>query len=340
MQNKDYWEQRFIQVTLEQEKQAIKVIKEVELYYNEALDEIERDLTKWYVRYMNAEGIVDIHEAKKNLSKSELSMFKQNVEQYIELGEKNAMHGGYMNILEAASARVHISRLDAIKLQIKNHLELMTAKSEIKIKDLLTNIYTDGYYKTAYEIDKGLNVVVNFDKLDLNKVNKIISRPWNGFNFSDRVWNSKDKLVSTLHKKLTQNVIVGTPVKNIVKDIRHEFGVSKNAAERLVLTEQAYFSNLSRKDCLLDLGCERYQIVATLDSRTSRICQDMDNQIIEASDAKVGETLPPFHPRCRSTFVPYYKNLQAERFARNKNGADLVDNMNYAEWKQKYIEKA
>jgi len=340
MQNKDYWEQRFIQVTLEQEKQTISVIKEVEDYYNEALDKIERDLTKWYVRYANSEGIVDITEAKKNLSKSELSMFKQNVEQYVELGRKNAMHGGYMNILEAVSARVHISRLDAIKFQIQNHLELMTAKSEIKIKDLVTNIYTDGYYKTIYTLEEGLNIVTNFDKLDLNKVNKIISRPWNDANFSSRVWNSRDKLVSTLHKKLTQNVIVGTPVKNIVKDIRHEFGVSKNAAERLVLTEQAYFSNLSRKDCLLDLGCERYQIVATLDSRTSRICQDMDNQIIEASDAKVGETLPPFHPRCRSTFVPYYEDIIPERFARNKDGATLVENMNYKEWKQKYIEKA
>lgn len=51
---------------------------------------------------------------------------------------------------------------------------------------------------------------------------------------------------------------------------------------------------MARKDCFKDLGVEKYIIVATLDSRTSDICRNLDGQIFNMSDYKEGITAPPF----------------------------------------------
>ena len=44
----------------------------------------------------------------------------------------------------------------------------------------------------------------------------------------------------------------------------------------------------------------KYQYVATLDSRTSAICQRLDGQMFEYNKG----VLPPQHFNCRSTTVP------------------------------------
>ena len=55
------------------------------------------------------------------------------------------------------------------------------------------------------------------------------------------------------------------------------------------------------------VGIERYQILATLDNRTSDICQEMDGQIFSLSEKEEGINYPPFHPNCRTTTIPYFE---------------------------------
>ncbi len=60
------------------------------------------------------------------------------------------------------------------------------------------------------------------------------------------------------------------------------------------MTEQAYFSSLSQKDCFKDLGVEEFEILATLDSHTSEICCEMDGKHFQMKDYEPGTTAPPF----------------------------------------------
>ena len=43
-------------------------------------------------------------------------------------------------------------------------------------------------------------------------------------------------------------------------------------------------------------GVEKYQILATLDSRTSEVCRDEDGEIYEIDKAVTGVNYPPYHP--------------------------------------------
>lgn len=46
------------------------------------------------------------------------------------------------------------------------------------------------------------------------------------------------------------------------------------------MTESAAFSSIAQKDCFKDLGVEEYEIIATLDSKTSDICQALDGKVL------------------------------------------------------------
>ncbi|EQH66528.1 phage head morphogenesis, SPP1 gp7 family domain protein [Clostridioides difficile DA00273] len=71
------------------------------------------------------------------------------------------------------------------------------------------------------------------------------------------------------------------------------------------MTESAFFASASRKDCFNDLDVEKYEIIATLDLRTSNICRELDGKVFDMKDYQVGITAPPFHCRCRTTTAPF-----------------------------------
>ena len=60
---------------------------------------------------------VTLAEAKRILNAKELAELKWDVNQYIQYGQENAINGTWVKQLENASARFHISRLEALKLQ-------------------------------------------------------------------------------------------------------------------------------------------------------------------------------------------------------------------------------
>ena len=86
------------------------------------------------------------------------------------------------------------------------------------------------------------------------------------------------------------------------------------------MTESAYFASASQKDCFNDLDVEKYEIVATLDSHTSAICQKLDGKVLDMKDYQSGVTAPPFHCWCRTVTVPFFDDDYGERIARDYDG--------------------
>ena len=108
------------------------------------------------------------------------------------------------------------------------------------------------------------------------------------------------------------------------------------------MTEAAYFGSASQKDCFNDLGVERYEICATLDSHTSDICQEMDGKVFDMKDYEAGVTAPPFHVYCRSCTCPHFDDeftVGEMRAARGENGKTyyVPADMKYPEWKKQFV---
>lgn len=100
------------------------------------------------------------------------------------------------------------------------------------MQNYLVRTYGETYYHTAYEIQKGNGVGWSLNRLDTNKVNAIIHKPWaaDGKNFSDRIWEDKTKLINTLHTGLTQNFIRGEAPDKLISSITKEFNVKKECS--------------------------------------------------------------------------------------------------------------
>jgi SPP1 gp7 family putative phage head morphogenesis protein len=49
---------------------------------------------------------------------------------------------------------------------------------------------------------------------------------------------------------------------------------------------------------------EKYEFLAAIDSRTSKLCRNQDGKVYKLKSAVVGKNYPPLHPNCRSTVIP------------------------------------
>ncbi|UWD48768.1 minor capsid protein [Clostridioides difficile] len=343
MKHKDYWRKRFEQLEEAQNNKSVKYYLELEKQYKLAMNSIEKDMLAWYNRFAKNEGI-SLLEAKKLLNTRELEEFKWSVEEYIKYGKENAINQKWMQQLENASARVHITRLEALKLQIQQQVEVLYGNELDSIDKLMREIYASEYYHTAFSVQQGIGVGWNLMLIDTNRINKIISKPWtsDGLNFSERIWGKhRPALINELHTKLTQSIIRGENPKNLVNDFAKRFNVSKSQAKNLIMTESAFFASASRKDCFNDLDVEKYEIVATLDLKTSSICRELDGKVFDMKDYQVGITAPPFHPRCRTTTAPFFSDEEGYRAAKGEDGKTyyVPSSMKYNEWYEKYINK-
>jgi SPP1 gp7 family putative phage head morphogenesis protein len=344
MNNGEYWQKRFELLEQAAHQQGVQCYADIEKQYRQAQKQLEGQIAAWYQRFAS-NNVVTLAEAKRMLNTKELAELKWDVNQYIQYGQENAINGTWVKQLENASARFHISRLEALKLQTQQSIEVMFGNQLDSIDSTMRNVYKSGYYHTAYEIQKGVGVGWDFSALDDKQISKVINKPWavDGKNFSERIWGNRQKLVNELNNTLTQNIILGKDPQKAIDEIARKMNTSKTNAGRLVMTEEAFFSSAAQKDCFTELDVEQFEIVATLDSHTSDICRGMDGKHFPMSEWKVGVTAPPFHVHCRSTTVPYFDDefdAVGERAARDEETGKtyfVPGNMTYKEWEKSFV---
>ena len=345
MQNSEYWKLRFEQLEAAQNGQGAAAVAEIERQYKEAQKQIEGQIARWYQRFADNNGI-SLAEARQYLKGAALKEFKWDVQDYIKYGQDNALMGGWMKELENASAKYHISKLEALKIQTQQSLEVMFSKQLGTVTGAMGDLFESGYYHTAYELQKGFNIGWDIAGLDQSQIEKVLAKPWavDGKNFSERIWGNKQKLISEVHGELTQNIMLGADPQKAIDSLAKKMKTSRYNAGRLVMTEEAYFSSAAQKDCFEELGVEQFEIVATLDSHTSDICRSLDGKHFPMKDYQPGVTAPPFHVFCRSTTVPYFDEDFGdigERAARDEETGKtyyIPDDMNYQDWKETFVD--
>lgn len=346
MNNSTYWANRFKALEDRQYRKSAAFVEGLKAKFDYADDELETNLYKWYSKLMKNTDAPSLNDAKKLLKEDELKEFHWTLEQYEKYAKEHGLDPEWIKKLENASARKHISRYEQIQLQMRQIEEKLYAEYNNECYGYLGELVEDSYYHTAYEIEKGTGIGIDLHKLDRDTVEKYLTHPWcqDGKVFSDRIWQRKDELVRTLDQELTRQLITGADPQKAIDAISDKFDVSKRQAGTLVMTESAAIASEASKDSMKNLGVEEYEILATLDSHTSEICQEMDGQHFRMSEYNPGLTAPPFHPNCRSTTIPYFDDeftTGETRAARDKNDKDyerVPADMKYGEWKKQYID--
>lgn len=340
MKSAEYWRRRSEEVAQRQFDKADAYVEKLRREYERAMQTIQRDIEVFYQRFaINNE--ISMAEARKLLSGQELKEFRMTLEEFIEKAKNNA-DGRWTRELNNVYYKTRVSRLEALLVQIRQQVEMLAAGQQQGIKELLADVYEDTYYRTIYEIQRGTGFGVTFAKIDQDALEAVLGTEFAGSNWSKRIWSDRDKLVTELRTKLAQAFIRGDSVERVARDLAERMRVSYSNAERLVQTESAFFVGETTAAGYKASGVVRkYEILATLDHRTSEICRSMDGRIFSLNEREVGVNYPPFHPRCRTTVVPYFDDEinVGERIARDKKGMVyfVPGDMTYDEWFARYV---
>lgn len=340
MMSREYWAKRSEQISIAQHKRtdAYSVIMAAE--YEKALSSMERDLESWWARFA-ANNEIDLAEARKLMTAGELKEFKWTIKEFMTAAKNNG-DGSWSKMLENVYIRSRMSRLDALMIQMQHHIEMVTESERVGLESILTTSYPDSYYQTMFAVHQGIGVGVTFAKLDTKAITEAVNRPWLKENFSSRVWSDRDKLVLEARTQITQGIVRGDGLRDIEGALAKRMKVGKDTAERLVRTEAAHILEEAAFKAYKDSGViDKYQILATLDSKTSATCRGMDGKIFTLAEKETGVTYPPLHARCRTTTVAYFDDYDPEterRSARNEDGKAITvpGSMTYSEWKQKF----
>ena len=308
MKSSAYWQRRFEELEAALLKKGERYnATEVERQFRLTMAEIEKEIACWYQR-LGENNEISAADARKLLSRDELKEFHWTVEEYIKRGRESNYTDKWKKQLENASAKVHITRFEAMKLQLQQQLEVLYGNQVDGLDKLMKDIYTEGFRRSAFTIDTGMGVHYDMSAVNPQRIDTIVKNPWvaDGKNFSDRLWRDKDKLASTLQQEMQNAVTRGDKLDTAVKNIAKRMNAAKSSAARLVMTESAFISGKAQRDCFAELGVEEYEFVATLDRKTSEICREHDGKVYKVKDYKPGTNAPPMHCWCRSCIVPYF----------------------------------
>ena len=323
--NRDYWQERQVK----REAKAFTTIQDVEKEYKIALEKAKQNINKELSRigttYMKDNNL-SYHEALKLLKGDEYKVWKKDLHEYMAEYNKLLKTAPleakklYLEI-ETLAARSRLSHLDSLKAQVDMEMVKLIFGVEDSAKNALTSVYKDTFIEVTKDL--GINAIVSRDK-----IKTVLDRPWSGSNFSQRIWSNADKLAQTVKQEIVNGMIQGINLQTMTKRVSERFETAKkNDVERLLRTEVNYTLNQATLASYIEAGIEKYEFSATLDSRTSQICSELNGEIFEIKKIAVGLNYPPMHPRCRSTTIPIIDYESLIKQGREEIGEkDIGDN--------------
>lgn len=337
MNNLEYWRKRAEEIADLEFKKVDDYKLRMQLEYKDALKSIQREIEIFYARFAQNNDI-SLLEAKKLLNSDQLEEFKMDLEEFKRMSKQ--ANPAWEKELVNVSLKTRITRLEALQIRIRNAIEQLYINQQENGTELLKDTYEDTYYRNIYNIQSGTGIGIDFAKPDSTALDKVINEKWLGSNYSDRLWKDKISLLTELQTNLAQAFIRGDSIDKTTKTVARRLGTDFNKTRTLINTESAYIAQKATFDGYKATGVEQYQIVATLDLHTSKLCRSLDLKIFYLSDKEIGVTAPPFHPNCRTITVAYFEGMMfGERLARDSDGRIYyVDrNMSYEEWYNKYV---
>lgn len=175
--NREKWVKRFEKLEDDTYKRSEAYLKNLAKQFHKAKTQIEKDLSYWYEKFAYNNN-VSYADAKKLLTKGELKEFKMTLAEYIEKSKLVPFNEEYITELENVSARVHVSRLQALEIQLQNTVEKLYAEYGGTLETFIRDEAETSYYSTAYEMAKGSGIAADVRRLNEEALESYVKTPW------------------------------------------------------------------------------------------------------------------------------------------------------------------
>ena len=323
------------------EKQADQFDK----VYQEAKTYLDKEINKIFDKFQRDYGLsqVDARQVLKNMKdKKDLNELRKVLE--ARPNDPNIQR--LLADLDSPAYSFRMKRLERLSDDLDRMRESIYHSEKTGSDAFYSDLMKDSYYKATFDLQQQTGLAYGFSGLPESEIKHLQSFSWvgDGSTYSTDIWKNTGKLTSSIKDELLMSLMTGRGTRETAQAIAERFNVGQNDARRLVRTESAFFHNQMELLSYEEADIEKYIFVAVLDKRTSRICQEHDNQVYDRDKAVPGVNCPPMHPWCRSTTVGYDEDVdysKLKRRARNPvtGKTELVPaDMTYKEWYSKYVD--
>ena len=287
----DYWEQRSTELMKRLEKQSENTIQRLVAAYNDAKDEIQREIRKIFNKYAT-DGKLTFQEAQKMLNTKESKEFYEKLLQQINTIQDKDIKRELLSKYNAPAYSYRIARYQALQDNIDIELAKLIDKENIITKKHYVNVINEAYYREIFDIQQNLGFSFSFAQIDKKTINLLLNQNWyNSENFSQRIWKNNNKLADYLKKHMLPNYLSGKSIIKMANELNETMQIGIYNATRLLRTETNFFANEAEMLSYEELKIEKYRFIATLDNRTCEHCAELDNKVFSVEDRKTREKL-------------------------------------------------
>lgn len=299
--NNAYWSAR--RLAHEHMKEQLKTDgaykKRIARLYRTAQEEIIRDIEADIGRFADSQGL-SMTEAKLLIKKHDVEAFSSKAKRYVE--EKNFSDEANRE-LKLYNITMRTNRLELLESRIHLELTAMADAENGMLQEWLTKQALEEFERQAGILGQTLPD----RKQLLRKVKSLVSAEFRGTTFSERVWQNQKELQQGLERTLRRTIIRGEHPRVAGRELRKlvhkEFENKKYAADRIAITESGRLQVEVQEETYKEYDIEQYIYLAEMDA--CDICADLDGQVFNVSDMRVGENAPVMHPFCKCSTSGY-----------------------------------
>ena len=229
---------------------------------------------------------------------------------------------------------ISIQEKAELKKQMNNLINDILKGEYESEKDIVTNnlidVAKDSYYSSCYIYELGIGVSYKLLPVKQDILNDIINKKIYGRTYSSRIWKNKNQVAKMLKKEINDFLNGKTDVNTISKNIKNRFNIDNNVSNRLLRTEIAKVQCETNEVWAKEHNIKKQLFCATLDGKTSKICQSLDGTIYNFDDEH--KQIPPLHPNCRSCLIEIVDGWRPTERLDNET-KQRINYKSYEEWK-------
>ena len=294
--NSSYWQDRQQQLNRSLEKDEAALKKRLAGFYRTEERRLEKEIASYYANY-GVNNVIEYRTLLERLSATDRQLLYERMEDFAQ------KYPEYAHLMPVRESIYRLNRLEGLERSVQMQQLEMGIKEQQAVQQHLERQAQRAFNQTV----DGLGISNTFGGMDKTIAHDVVMTRWvNGKNFSDRIWDNREKLADILNSRIAAGFARGDDYASMVREIRQRFDVSRKDAFRLIYTEGTFVMNESKARAVQETF-EYYSLSTVGDAKVCDVCESIQDETeaepVRFDQRMAGDNFPPLHPWCRCTFT-------------------------------------
>lgn len=285
--------------------------------YDKQSKQFEKEIAAYYQLY-GANDVIEYRTLLQRLSDCDRQLLMERMDDFAK------KYPQYAYLMPVRESIYKIDRLEGLKMSIHMHQLEIGAIDNVQLSRHLSEYALKSANLAAEQLGFGKN----FYNINSDVVKMTINKKWiNEKNFSERIWDNRNKLANYLCDDFASATVRGDSYQKCINALKDRFdNVSRKDMFRLIYTEDTFVTNEASAQTFEEYY-EQYTF-HTVDDNACKNCKGINNKTFYFNNRKPGLNFPPLHAWCRCYYTievedwdkwmdDYVNKKQAENVAKS-----------------------